>query len=121
MVAGFVRPGVQRLAICDALVVGTGFAGLSMLHNLLSFGIQCCSIETGSGVGGTCFWNRYPGARCDVENFSYPYSLSPEIEQEWQIKTAAAGTFHARCLIMATDCLSVPRMPGLQQAAEAAA
>ncbi|MFO1131609.1 MAG: NAD(P)/FAD-dependent oxidoreductase [Hyphomicrobiales bacterium] len=67
----------------DAVVVGAGFAGLYMLHKLRGLGLTCLVLEAGSGVGGTWFWNRYPGARCDVESFSYSYSFSEEIEQEW--------------------------------------
>ena len=67
----------------DALIVGAGFAGLYALHKLRGLGFSCRVIEAGTGVGGTWFWNRYPGARCDVESFSYSYSFSEEIEQEW--------------------------------------
>ena len=68
----------------DAVVVGAGFAGLYMLHRLRELGMTVKVIEAASGVGGTWFWNRYPGARCDAESLAYSYSFSPELEQEWQ-------------------------------------
>ena len=144
----------------DALIVGAGFAGLYALHKLRRLGFKCRIIEAGSGVGGTWFWNHYPGARCDVESFSYSYSFSEEIEQEWtwshryamqpeilayanfvadkldlrgnisfgtrvtaadydeirhnwRVVTDAAGELHAHYLVMATGCLSVPKVPDL--------
>jgi cyclohexanone monooxygenase len=68
----------------DALVVGAGFAGLYMLHRLREAGFSAHVIEAGSGVGGTWYWNRYPGARCDVPSIEYSYSFSPELEREWR-------------------------------------
>ncbi|HZZ45346.1 MAG TPA: NAD(P)/FAD-dependent oxidoreductase [Pseudonocardia sp.] len=67
----------------DALIVGAGFAGLYQLHTLRQLGLSVQVLEAGSGVGGTWYWNRYPGARCDVESMNYSYSFSPELEQEW--------------------------------------
>ncbi|AUX26426.1 cyclohexanone monooxygenase [Sorangium cellulosum] len=67
----------------DAVVVGAGFAGLYMLHRLRQLGLSVRVYEAGSGVGGTWFWNRYPGARCDIPSMDYSYSFSPELEQEW--------------------------------------
>src|ERR1700743_2274102 len=68
----------------DAIVFGAGFAGLYMLHRLRGLGFSARVYEAGSGVGGTWYWNRYPGARCDVESMQYSYSFSPELQQEWQ-------------------------------------
>ena len=68
----------------DAVVVGAGFAGLYMLHRLRGLGFSARVYEAGSGVGGTWFWNRYPGARCDVESLEYSFSFSEELEREWQ-------------------------------------
>jgi len=68
----------------DAVVVGAGFAGLYMLYRLRELGMSARVIEAASGVGGTWFWNRYPGARCDAESLAYSYSFSPELEQEWE-------------------------------------
>src|SRR5215217_5523803 len=67
----------------DVVVVGAGFAGLYMLHRLRGMGLSVRVLEAGSGVGGTWYWNRYPGARCDVESVEYSYQFSPELQQEW--------------------------------------
>ena len=67
----------------DAVVVGAGFAGLYALFRLRAMGLKVKVYEVGSEVGGTWFWNRYPGARCDVESMQYSYSFSGELEQEW--------------------------------------
>ncbi len=68
----------------DVVIVGAGFAGMYMLHRLRGLGMSARVFEAGSGVGGTWYWNRYPGARCDVESMQYSYSFSPELQQEWQ-------------------------------------
>jgi len=68
----------------DVVVVGAGFAGLYMLYRLRSIGFSVRVYEAGSGVGGTWFWNRYPGARCDVESMEYSYSFSEELQKEWE-------------------------------------
>ena len=60
----------------DAVIVGAGFAGLYMLHRLRGMGFSARVLEAGSGVGGTWYWNRYPGARCDVESVEYSYQFS---------------------------------------------
>ncbi len=67
----------------DAVIAGAGFSGLYMLHRLRGLGFSARIYEAASGVGGTWFWNRYPGARCDVESLQYSYSFSDELEQEW--------------------------------------
>jgi len=67
----------------DALIVGAGFAGLYMLHRLRQVGIRARVLEAGDGIGGVWFWNRYPGARCDIESTQYSYQFSPDLEQEW--------------------------------------
>ncbi|MBO1081293.1 flavin-containing monooxygenase [Roseomonas haemaphysalidis] len=71
-------------ADCDAVVVGAGFAGLYMLYRLRQLGLTARGFEAGSGVGGTWYWNRYPGARCDVESLQYSYSFSDELQQDWE-------------------------------------
>jgi cyclohexanone monooxygenase len=71
-------------AMLDAVVVGAGFSGLYMLHRLRGIGLNARVFEAGSGVGGTWFWNRYPGARVDIESQEYAYSFSPELEDEWR-------------------------------------
>src|SRR5689334_3192414 len=69
----------------DVLVVGAGFAGIYALHRLRNeLGLSVRVLEAGGGVGGTWYWNRYPGARCDVESMDYSYSFSEELQQEWR-------------------------------------
>ncbi|PHK96056.1 cyclohexanone monooxygenase [Pseudoroseomonas rhizosphaerae] len=68
----------------DALIIGAGFAGLYQLHMLRDrLGLKARVLEAGSGVGGTWYWNRYPGARCDSESYYYSYSFSDSLQQEW--------------------------------------
>ncbi len=67
----------------DVVVVGAGFAGMYMLHRLRGRGFSVRVYEQGGDVGGTWYWNRYPGARCDVESMQYSYSFSEELQQEW--------------------------------------
>jgi cyclohexanone monooxygenase len=68
----------------DVVVVGAGLAGLYQMHRLRGLGLSYRVFEAGSGIGGTWYWNRYPGARCDVESLEYSYSFSEELEQEWE-------------------------------------
>ena len=68
----------------DAVIVGAGFAGLYMLHKLREQGLTARIFEAGSGPGGTWFWNRYPGARVDIESMQYSYQFSEELQQQWQ-------------------------------------
>ena len=75
----------------DAIIIGAGFSGLYMLHRLRGLGMSARVYERGSGVGGTWYWNRYPGARCDVESVQYSYSFSDELQQEWQWTERYAG------------------------------
>lgn len=67
----------------DVVVVGAGFAGMFLLHRLRGLGFRVKVLEAGSDVGGTWFWNRYPGARCDVESMQYSYQFSDELQQDW--------------------------------------
>jgi cyclohexanone monooxygenase len=67
----------------DVVVVGAGFAGMYMLHRLRGQGLTVRVYEQGGDVGGTWYWNRYPGARCDVESMQYSYSFSDDLQQEW--------------------------------------
>ena len=68
----------------DAAVIGGGFSGIYMLHKLREGGLETRVFEAGSGVGGTWFWNRYPGARCDIQSMEYSYQFSDELAQEWE-------------------------------------
>lgn len=67
----------------DVVVVGGGLGGLYALYRLRNLGLRVRVFEAGSGVGGTWFWNRYPGARCDVESMEYSYSFSDDLQQAW--------------------------------------
>ena len=67
----------------DALVIGAGISGLYQLYRLRELGMRVLVLEAGSGVGGTWYWNRYPGARFDSESYSYGYSFSQELLEEW--------------------------------------
>ncbi|MFI6691179.1 flavin-containing monooxygenase [Streptomyces sp. NPDC050433] len=142
----------------DAVVVGAGFAGLYQLHRFRQLGLTTRVFEAGDDIGGTWFWNRYPGARCDIPGLAYSYSFSPELEQEWtwtekyppqsellryinhvadhfdlrrditlstrvtaadydgqtgrwRVTTDSGETVGTRFLVMATGCLSVPKLP----------
>jgi len=70
----------------DAVVIGAGFAGLYMVYRLREDGFRVLGVEAGDGVGGTWYWNRYPGARCDSESMYYSFSFLPELEQEWPLE-----------------------------------
>jgi cation diffusion facilitator CzcD-associated flavoprotein CzcO len=142
----------------DAIIVGAGLSGLYLLRQLREDGLSVLVVDQASGVGGTWFWNRYPGARCDIESMTYSYSWSHELEQEWtwseryaaqpeilryiehvadrfdlrrdlrlgtrvaaasfdeaerrwRVATADGEELSATFLVMATCCLSVPRVP----------
>jgi cyclohexanone monooxygenase len=142
----------------DAIIVGAGVSGLYLLHQLRAAGLSVLVIDQASGIGGTWFWNRYPGARCDIESMTYSYSWSHELEQDWtwseryagqpeilrylehvadrfdlrphlllatrvaeasfdesearwSVVTGSGDRLSAAFLIMATGCLSVPRLP----------
>ena len=77
---GTQAPRVTR----DVIVVGAGFAGLYLLHRLRGLGFSALALEASDEVGGTWNWNRYPGARCDVESMQYSFSFSEELQQSWQ-------------------------------------
>ena len=67
----------------DAIIVGAGVGGLYAIYRLRKLGLRVRAFEAGTGVGGTWYWNRYPGCRCDVESMEYSYSFSDELQQEW--------------------------------------
>jgi cyclohexanone monooxygenase len=75
----------------DVLIVGAGFSGLYLLHRLRQRGLQAHLVDRAPSVGGTWYWNRYPGCRCDVESMTYSYSFDEELEQEWSWSTRYAG------------------------------
>lgn len=67
----------------DVMIVGAGFAGMYLLHKFREIGLSARVLEAGSGVGGTWYWNRYPGARCDVESMEYSLQFDADLQQEW--------------------------------------
>src|SRR5262249_9437732 len=75
------RPDTETF---DAVVVGAGFAGLYAIYKLRQLGLSVRAYETGGGVGGTWYWNRYPGARCDTPSMEYSYEFDEALEQEWE-------------------------------------
>jgi cation diffusion facilitator CzcD-associated flavoprotein CzcO len=78
-----VGAGSRGVLDVDVAIVGAGFSGLYMLHRLRGLGLRARVFEQGADVGGTWYWNRYPGARCDIESIDYCYSFSPELLAEW--------------------------------------
>ena len=81
-------PRVQEY---DAIVIGAGVSGLYQLYKLRERGLKTIVFESGSNVGGTWYWNRYPGARFDSESWSYGYSFSKELLEEWNWEEHFAG------------------------------
>jgi cyclohexanone monooxygenase len=78
------RNSTAPSADLDVAVVGAGLGGLYALYRLRGLGLRARAFEAGSGIGGTWFWNRYPGARCDIESLEYSYSFSEELQAEWR-------------------------------------
>ncbi len=77
--------GATRSTGVDAVVIGAGFSGLYMLHRLRNLmGLSVRAFEAGGGVGGTWYWNRYPGARSDSDSYIYCYSFDEELWREWE-------------------------------------
>jgi cyclohexanone monooxygenase len=76
--------GATETRSLDAVIVGAGFAGLYMLHKLRGMGFTARVLEAADGVGGTWYWNRYPGARCDIESLEYQYGFEDDLPREWQ-------------------------------------
>jgi len=68
----------------DAVIVGGGFAGIYMLYRAKKLGLKAKLLEAGDGAGGTWYWNRYPGARCDIESMQYSYQFDDALQQEWE-------------------------------------
>lgn len=81
----------MRKVDVDIVVVGAGFAGLYMIHRARSLDLSVRVFEAGTDVGGTWYWNRYPGARCDVESMEYSYSFDHDLQQEWEWTEKYAG------------------------------
>ena len=83
MTASASAPGSASDSAFDVVIVGAGFAGLYMLHKTRRLGLCAVVFEAGDGVGGTWYWNRYPGARCDVESMEYSYQFDDDLQQQW--------------------------------------
>jgi cation diffusion facilitator CzcD-associated flavoprotein CzcO len=83
----------------DALVVGAGFSGMYLLHKLRELGLRTKVIERGSDLGGTWYWNRYPGARCDAPSLFYSVSYRPDLDQEWNWTERFAGHAEIRAYV----------------------
>src|SRR5262249_23168464 len=75
-----------QVAVYDAIVIGAGISGLYMLYRLRELGMSARVFEAGTNVGGTWYWNRYPGARFDSESWTYGYSFSKALMAEWDRK-----------------------------------
>ena len=69
--------------VLDAVIVGAGFSGMFAIYKLRELGFSVQAFERGSDVGGTWYWNRYPGARCDAPSMQYSYQFSEQLQQEW--------------------------------------
>src|SRR5213082_1112059 len=85
------RASQGQLAVYDAIVIGAGISGMYMLYRLRELGMTVRVFEAGSDVGGTWYWNRYPGARFDSESWTYGYSFSKELLDEWDWEEHFAG------------------------------
>ncbi len=67
----------------DAVIAGAGFAGMFMLHRLRGLGFSARVFEAGTDIGGTWYWNRYPGAHCDIKSLDYQYGFADELQRNW--------------------------------------
>ncbi len=83
--------GPESVAQFDAIIIGAGVAGIYQLYRLRQLGLAARIYEDGGGIGGTWYWNRYPGARFDSESYTYGYSFSEELLQEWDWKEHFSG------------------------------
>ena len=81
--SGVVAMGDQQAIDYDVVVIGAGFGGMYMLYRLRQLGFTARAVEAADDVGGTWYWNRYPGARCDVESVEYSYSFDAQLQQDW--------------------------------------
>ncbi len=94
----------------DAIIVGAGMAGIYAVHHLRRLGLSVKLFEAGSSVGGTWYWNRYPGARVDIESMEYSYAFSEELQQEWEWSERYAGQAElARYFEFVTDRFDLRR------------
>ena len=85
------QPKADTALDFDAIIIGAGVSGLYQLYKLRELGLKVRVFETGTGVGGTWYWNRYPGARFDSESWTYGYSFSRELLEEWDWEEHFSG------------------------------
>ncbi len=104
----------------DVIVVGAGFAGLYLLHRLRALGFSARAFEIGDGVGGTWYWNRYPGARCDVQSLEYSYQFDEALQQEWDWSERYATQAEHLYVFQRTPNYSIPAHNGPIPPAEVA-
>src|SRR3954471_16518015 len=83
--------GVTPIPDFDAIIIGAGMSGMYQLYRLRELGLRVRVFEAGTNVGGTWYWNRYPGARFDSESYSYGYSFSKELLEQWDWSEHFAG------------------------------
>jgi phytoene dehydrogenase-like protein len=84
-------PGAAPTLDYDAIIIGAGMSGMYQLYRLRELGMRVRVLEAGTGIGGTWYWNRYPGARFDSESYSYGYSFSKKLLEEWDWSEHFAG------------------------------
>jgi cyclohexanone monooxygenase len=80
---GKVLAAQNAATMCDAVIVGAGFGGMYAIIKLREIGLSVQAFEAGDDVGGTWYWNTYPGARCDLDSLNYSYGFSDELQQHW--------------------------------------
>ena len=96
--------GASEPAQFDAIIVGAGVGGLYAIYRLRQLGLRVRAFEAGDGVGGTWYWNRYPGCRCDVESMEYSYSFSDELQQEWHWRAGLDISSTPGCAMIVRAC-----------------
>ena len=74
----------DQTEVFDVVIVGAGFAGLYALHRMRNLNLRAVVLEAADGIGGTWYWNAYPGARCDVESYEYSFSFDEDLQQSWR-------------------------------------
>ena len=75
------RKGADEAQRFDVVIVGAGFSGMYLVHRCRQLGLSCVVLEQGTDIGGTWYWNRYPGARCDIPTVEYSYSFDEELQK----------------------------------------
>src|SRR6478609_9050554 len=91
VLAEFINMGATPIPDLDVIIIGAGLSGMYQLHRLRELGLRVRVFEAGTDVGGTWYWNRYPGARFDSESYSYGFSFSKALLEEWEWSEHFAG------------------------------